>query len=1049
MPVNKSIKKVLVIGSGPIIIGQAAEFDYSGSQACQALREEGLEVVLINSNPATIMTDKETADHIYIEPITLEYVKNILYTERPDGILASIGGQTGLNMAIELADDGILDELGIKLLGTSLTSINRAEDRELFKETMMQVGEKVAHSTISHNLAESRAFADENGYPVIVRPAFTMGGAGGGICKSLEELESICGQGLKLSPISQLLLEKSVAGWKELEYEVVRDNNDNCIIICNMENFDPVGVHTGDSIVVAPSQTLSDVEYQMLRSASLNIIRALDIKGGCNIQFALDPHSYDFIVIEVNPRVSRSSALASKATGYPIARIAAKIAVGLNLDEIINPITGNTFACFEPSLDYVVAKIPRWPFDKFETADRTLSTRMKATGEVMSIGRNFEEALLKAVDSLDIKRNNYLCTSLFDDKSKEELLEMIATPTDQRLHALAKALEKGATPQELIDITIIDKFFVHKLDNIVKAAMEIKKYTAATLPSDVYLSAKKLGFSDTYISTLLCVKLKVMIDYRKALGVKNSFRFVDTCAGEFEASTPYFYSTFGEKDDMEASSRDKVLVLGSGPIRIGQGIEFDYCSVHSVKTLREMGFESIIINNNPETVSTDFDISDKLYFEPLTLEHVLDVCEKEKPLGVITQFGGQTAINLAADLEEYGVKILGTSVDSIDLAENRERFLQLLATLDIPIPDGATVFTVDEAWQVAKKLGFPVLVRPSYVLGGRGMEIIHNYNTLTQYINMALETSNGQPILIDKYVVGKEIEVDGISDGEEVLIPGIMEHIERAGVHSGDSISVYPAFSISVAQRETIIKYTTMLAKSLKIVGLFNIQFVLDTAGKVYVIEVNPRASRTVPILSKVTYIPMVKIASKLIMGATLKSLGLATGLAPDSGIIAVKAPVFSFSKLAQVDTFLGPEMKSTGEVMGTDTVFKEAMKKAFKGAGMFVPKGGMALLSVAEHNREELVGIATKMKDFGFKLSATPETSKYLNSHGIRTATVLHNDALAMVKDDIFDLVLNTPTRGKIPGSFGFLLRRTTIEFNVPVVTSFDTMNVLLAYSY
>jgi len=1049
MPVNKDIKKVLVIGSGPIVIGQAAEFDYSGSQACQSLREEGIEVVLINSNPATIMTDKETADHVYIEPITLEFVKNILYKERPQGILASIGGQTGLNMAIELANDGILDELGILLLGTSLKSINKAEDREMFKDTMLEVGEKVAHSVIAHTLAEARKFADDCGYPVIVRPAFTMGGAGGGIAKNLDELESICGQGLKLSPISQLLLEKSVAGWKELEYEVVRDNNDNCIIICNMENFDPVGVHTGDSIVVAPSQTLADVEYQMLRSASLNIIRALDIKGGCNIQFALDTDSFDFIVIEVNPRVSRSSALASKATGYPIARITAKIAVGLNLDEIINPITGNTYACFEPSLDYVVAKIPRWPFDKFETADRTLSTRMKATGEVMSIGRNFEEAILKAIDSLDIKRNNYLCTSLFDDKTKDELLHMIATPTDQRLHAIAKALEKGATPEEIIKITVIDKFFIHKINNIVQAAVEIKKYTADSIPQDVYLAAKDLGFSDTYISALLGVKLKVIRDYRKTLGVKNSFRFVDTCAGEFEASTPYFYSTFGEQDDMEASDREKVLVLGSGPIRIGQGIEFDYCSVHAVKTLREMGYESIIINNNPETVSTDFDISDKLYFEPLTLEHVLDVCEKEKPLGVVTQFGGQTAINLAADLEEYGMNILGTSVESIDLAENRERFLKLLESLDIPIPDGATVFNLPEALEVVKTLGFPVLVRPSYVLGGRGMEVVHNTTTLSQYINMAIASSNGQPILIDKYIEGKEIEVDGISDGNEVLIPGIMEHIERAGVHSGDSISVYPAFSLTEDQKSNIIKYTEMLAKSINIIGLFNIQFVLDKAGKVYVIEVNPRASRTVPILSKVTNIPMVKIASKLIMGATLKSLGLAHGLAPDSGIIAVKAPVFSFSKLAQVDTFLGPEMKSTGEVMGTDVDFKEAMKKAFKGAGMFVPKGGMALLSIADHNLAEAVGISKKLLAFGFKLSATPATSKYLNSKGVRTATVEHNDALAMVKDDIFDLVLNTPTRGKIPGSFGFLLRRTTIEFNVPVVTSFDTMNVLLKYSY
>ncbi|MCX7923121.1 MAG: carbamoyl-phosphate synthase (glutamine-hydrolyzing) large subunit, partial [Clostridia bacterium] len=789
MPKRDSIKKVLVIGSGPIVIGQAAEFDYSGTQACKSLREEGIEVVLINSNPATIMTDKEAADRVYIEPITLEFVKKIIKKEKPDGILASLGGQTGLNMAVQLAEDGILDEMGIELLGTSLESIKKAEDRELFKLTMQEIGEKVPHSAIVTTLPDAVAFAEEIGFPIIIRPAYTLGGSGGGIANDMDEFKYICGKGLKLSLINQVLLEQSVAGWKELEYEVMRDSADNCIIICNMENFDPVGVHTGDSIVVAPSQTLSDIEYQMLRSASIKIIRALNIKGGCNIQFALNPHSYEYVVIEVNPRVSRSSALASKATGYPIARVTAKIAIGLNLDEIKNSVTQNTSACFEPSLDYVVTKVPRWPFDKFVTADRSLGTQMKATGEVMAIGRTFEESLLKAIDSLDIKFNYQLGLSLFDNMSNDELIEFIKQAHDQRIFAICKALQKGVTAGEIVNITKIDKFFIRKLKKIVKLAEEVKQAGIAFLDYDLYSRAKKIGFGDSYIANLANVPLDKILDLRHKYPINPVYKIVDTCAGEFEAVTPYYYSTYEEKDDVIVTDNKKVLVIGSGPIRIGQGIEFDYCSVHSVRTLRELGIESIIINNNPETVSTDFDTSDKLYFEPLTKECVLDIIDKEKPIGVIVQFGGQTAINLANPLHKEGIKILGTSVESIDVAEDRDKFLKLLEELDIPIPQGSTAFSFEQAREIANNIGYPVLVRPSYVLGGRAMEIIYNDTMLEEYIKLAVDISTQHPILVDKYITGKELEVDGICDGSDVLIPGIMEHVERAGVHSGDSIA--------------------------------------------------------------------------------------------------------------------------------------------------------------------------------------------------------------------------------------------------------------------
>jgi carbamoyl-phosphate synthase large subunit len=1046
MPRNLNIKKVLVIGSGPIIIGQAAEFDYSGTQACKSLREEGIEVVLINSNPATIMTDTQSADKVYIEPITLEFVKKIIYKEKPDGILASLGGQTGLNMAVQLAEDGILDELNIELLGTSLSSIKKAEDRELFKETMQQISEKVAPSKIVTTMQDAVAFAEEIGFPIIIRPAYTLGGSGGGIANNMEEFKYICGKGLKLSMISQVLLEQSVAGWKEIEYEVMRDSNDNCIIICNMENFDPVGVHTGDSIVVAPSQTLSDVEYQMLRTASIKIIRALDIKGGCNIQFALNPNSYEYVVIEVNPRVSRSSALASKATGYPIARVTAKIAIGMTLDEIKNSVTKNTSACFEPSLDYVVTKVPRWPFDKFANADRSLGTQMKATGEVMAIGRTFEESLLKAIDSLDIKFNYQLGLSLFDSMSREDLVKYVKNPSDQRIFAICKALQKGVSAGEIVRITKIDDFFIRKLKKIVRLGEEITNAGIAWLDYDLYSRAKKIGFGDSYIANLTNVSLDKILELRQKYPINPVYKIVDTCAGEFEAATPYYYSTYEEKDDVEVTEGDKVLVIGSGPIRIGQGIEFDYCSVHSVETLKDMGIESIIINNNPETVSTDFDTSDKLYFEPLTKECVLDIIEKEKPLGVIVQFGGQTAINLAETLHQEGVNILGTSVQSIDIAEDRDKFLKLLEALDIPIPEGSTAFSFEHAKEIANKIGYPVLVRPSYVLGGRAMEIVYNDKTLEEYIQMASEISTEHPILIDKYVVGKEMEVDGICDGNEVLIPGIMEHIERAGVHSGDSIAVYPPRNLSRKVKDTIEDYTIRLARALKVVGLFNIQFVMDSNDKVYVIEVNPRASRTVPVMSKITGIPMVSVATMLILGKTLKELGYKNGLAKEADFYAVKAPVFSFAKLTTVDTFLGPEMKSTGEVMGVDRDYHNALYKAIAASGIKIPSGGNVLLSVADRDKAECRDIANKLLELGFKLSATIGTHEALTKANLPVELIEEAKVLDSIKEDKITLVINTPTRGKMPERNGFILRRTAMEYNIPCITSLDTTNAVLS---
>lgn len=1046
MPKIDKIKKVLVIGSGPIVIGQAAEFDYSGTQACKALREEGIEVVLVNSNPATIMTDTQSADRVYIEPITLDFVKKIIRREKPDGILASLGGQTGLNMAIQLAEDGILDEMGIELLGTSLESIRKAEDRELFKKTMQEIGEKVPLSTIATDLDSAVKFAEEVGFPIIIRPAYTLGGTGGGIAHNMEEFKYICGKGLKLSLIHQVLLEQSVAGWKEIEYEVIRDGADNSIIICNMENFDPVGVHTGDSIVVAPCQTLSDVEAQMLRAASLKIIRALNIKGGCNIQYALNPNSFEYVVIEVNPRVSRSSALASKATGYPIARVAAKIAIGLNLDEIKNSVTHTTYACFEPSIDYVVTKVPRWPFDKFSNADRSLGTQMKATGEVMAIGRTFEESLLKAIDSLDIKMNYQLGLSLFDNKSVEELLDFIKTPSDERIFAISKALQKGVSPEEISNITKIDIFFIKKLEKIVKVAEEIKNAGIAWLDYDLYYKAKKTGFGDSYIANLINVPLDTILELRNKYPIRPVYKMVDTCAGEFEAVTPYYYSTYEETDEVVVSGKKKVIVIGSGPIRIGQGIEFDYCSVHSVKTLKEMGFEAIIINNNPETVSTDFDTSDKLYFEPLTKECVLDIIEKEKPLGVIVQFGGQTSINLAGTLAKEGVNILGTSVESIDIAEDRDRFLNLLEELGIPLPEGDTAFSYEEAKAIAQRIGYPVLVRPSYVLGGRAMEVVYNDETLKEYMQLAVGLATNHPVLIDKYIEGKEVEVDGICDGEDVLIPGIMEHIERAGVHSGDSISIYPPQTLDDETKNTIVDYTIRLAKALKIVGLFNIQFVIDRHSKVYVIEVNPRASRTVPVMSKVTGIPMVDVATKFIMGYKMRDLGYTPGLYKESEFVAVKAPVFSFSKLTTVDTFLGPEMKSTGEVMGIAKDYHIALYKALVASGIKIPSGGNVLLSIADRDKTECIEIAQALSDLGFNLVASEGTYTNLSGVGIEVDMVTDDEMIEMIKKDKISLVINTPTRGKIPERHGFILRRTAIEYNIPCITSLDTARSMIS---
>ena len=1032
----------MVIGSGPIIIGQAAEFDYAGSQACRALKEEGLEVVLVNSNPATIMTDTHIADRVYIEPLTVEFLEEIISKERPDGLLATLGGQAGLNLAVQLSEKGVLEKYHVELLGTPLKAIERAEDRELFKETMQKLGEPIPESTIVEDVPSAVEFANEIGYPVIVRPAYTMGGTGGGIAENEEELVEIVIKGLTYSMIGQVLIERSVAGWKEIEYEVMRDGHDNCITVCNMENFDPVGVHTGDSIVVAPSQTLTDHEYQMLRSASLRIIRELGIEGGCNAQYALDPNSNRYYVIEVNPRVSRSSALASKATGYPIAKVSAKIAIGYTLDEITNAVTQKTKACFEPALDYCVVKFPRWPFDKFVYADRTLGTQMKATGEVMSIDRHFEGAILKAVRSLEIGVHR-LHMDKMDEWDDARVKKNLARINDERIFVIAEALRRGiATIDEIHAITKIDKWFLYKIQNIT--AVENKLKEEALTPS-LMLEAKNIGLADRSIAEITGKTQDEIRTVRKTMHILPRYKMVDTCAAEFEAATPYYYSTFqAEEDEVKVSDARKVIVLGSGPIRIGQGVEFDYCSVHSVWALREMGIEAIIINTTPETVSTDFDISDRLYFEPLTTEDVLNIIDKENPEGVIVQFGGQTAINLAASLQKAGVKVFGTSVDDIDRAEDRERFDEVLTQTQIPRPQGISVTNLDEAVTGAAKIGYPVMVRPSYVLGGRAMEIVYNEAELRDYMSRAVKVTPDHPVLVDRYMQGTEVEVDGISDGVDVVIPGIMEHVERAGVHSGDSIAVYPPQTLSSKVIYTIIDYTKRLALSLHVKGLLNIQFVV-VDGEVYIIEVNPRSSRTVPFLSKVTNVDMVGFATRIAMGHTLKELGYKSGLVPPKPYVAVKAPVFSFAKMTDVDIALGPEMKSTGEVMGIDYHYARALYKAIIGSGIHVPTKGCILFTVADKDKEEMKQLAKAFSELGFEICATEGTAKAIQSMGIDAEIVgkVHersSDIIQMIKNGKINMVINTLTQGKHSAKDGFKIRRATVEHGIACLTSLDT---------
>ena len=1041
------IKTILVIGSGPIIIGQAAEFDYAGTQACLALKEEGYKVILINSNPATIMTDTEIADKVYLEPISLPFVSHIIRKERPDALLPTLGGQTGLNMAVELQKSGILEEYNVEVLGTKLSAINQAEDRELFRALMKELNEPVPDSDIVNTVQGAINFAEKIGYPVIVRPAFTMGGTGGGIAHNIEELAEITSFGLKYSPVNQCLIEKSIAGFKEIEYEVMRDKNDNAIVVCNMENIDPVGVHTGDSVVVAPSQTLSDREYQMLRNASLKIIRALGIEGGCNVQLALDPHSFDYYIIEVNPRVSRSSALASKATGYPIAKLAAKISVGLTLDEMLNPVTGKTYACFEPALDYVVTKIPRFPFDKFETADRRLSTQMKATGEVMAIGRNFEESLMKAIRSLETGLQHLgLKTKDAEALTEEEIERRIRVCDDERLFIIGEALRRGYDWETIVEWSKIDKFFVWKFKKLIDFEKTIAENK---FDKEILLKAKKIGFSDINIAHLWETNHREIFNFRKENGVMPVYKMVDTCAAEFESETPYFYGTYEDENESIPSNREKIIVLGSGPIRIGQGVEFDYATVHSVWAIKQLGYEAIIINNNPETVSTDFSISDKLYFEPLTEEDVMNIIELEKPKGVIVQFGGQTAINLADKLAAHGVEILGTSLEDLDRAENRDKFEQALQELQIPQPLGKTCFSKEEAIEIANEIGFPVLVRPSYVLGGRAMEIVYNDAELNHYMENAVDASPEHPVLVDRYLTGKEVEVDAICDGETTVIPGIMEHIERAGVHSGDSIAVYPPQNLTQEQIDTLVDYTMRLAKGLKVIGLMNIQYVISE-GKVYVIEVNPRSSRTVPFLSKITDVPMANLATKAILGQKLKDVGYKDGLVPNKDGIFVKVPVFSFSKLTRVDVTLGPEMKSTGEVMGKDSTLEKALYKGLIGAGRKVPLHGSILFTIDDAHKPEAAKLAKRFYDIGFKIWATRGTSKYFNSLNIPTKIGYKieeetENLISLIQKGKVQYVVNTTTKGKQSINDGFLIRRTSVENGVPCLTSIDTVEAIL----
>ena len=1046
MPLRSDIKKVLVIGSGPIVIGQAAEFDYAGTQACRALKQEGLEVVLINSNPATIMTDKAMADKIYIEPLTLDVVKRVIEIEKPDSVLSTLGGQTGLTLSMQLAEEGFLDSHNVKLLGANPLTIHKAEDRQAFKDTMEKIGEPCIPSKVVETIEDAVDFAKVINYPVIVRPAFTLGGTGGGIANNEEELRDIAKNGLRLSPITQVLIEKCISGWKEIEFEVIRDSKGNVITVCSMENFDPVGIHTGDSIVIAPAVTLSDREYQMLRTASLNIISELKVEGGCNCQFALHPTSFEYAVIEVNPRVSRSSALASKATGYPIAKVATKIAIGYTLDEILNQVTGKTFACFEPTLDYVVVKFPKWAFDKFVYAKRTLGTQMKATGEVMAIGTSFEQAMMKAVRSIELGVDS-LNMKKFAKLSDEEIKAKLDPADDERAFYVYEALKRGVTVDEIHDITMIDKWFLSKLMNLV----ELERWLAdGELTEEKYDLAKRYGYLD---STIERISGKKCPKHLNAV-----YKMVDTCAGEFKAETPYFYSTFDKENEAKqfmertATGKKKVIVFGSGPIRIGQGIEFDYCSVHCVWTLKEMGYEAIICNNNPETVSTDFDTGDRLYFDPLTKEDVSSIIATEQPYGVVVQFGGQTAIKLTKHLSDMGVNILGTSADSIDAAEDRERFDELLEKCSIPRPQGHTVMNTEEAIARADELGYPVLLRPSYVLGGQNMIIAHSEKDVVEYMGIIMRTMIENPVLIDKYMMGTEVEVDAICDGKDFLIPGIMEHIERAGVHSGDSISVYPAQTLSKKIRETIIEYTRKLALELKVIGLVNIQYVVYN-NEVYVIEVNPRSSRTVPYISKVTGIPMVDIATKIMLGSTLKELGYESGLYPEGEYVAVKVPVFSFEKLHDVDTMLGPEMKSTGECLGIAKTFEDALIKGLVAAGYDLKKEGGVLISVRDSDKQEIIPIAEKFEKMGFELYGTSGTASALNRAMIATNCVSkiseekqegRQDVISLLESGKIHYVISTSAKGRLPARDSVKMRRKSVERSICSLTAIDTARAL-----
>ena len=1092
MPKNKDVKKVLVIGSGPIVIGQAAEFDYAGTQACRSLKEEGIEVVLVNSNPATIMTDKDIADEVYIEPLTVKTLEQIIEKEKPDSILPTLGGQAGLNLGMELDESGFLKSHNVKLLGTTAETIRKAEDRQEFKDTMEKIGEPCAASLVVHNVKDGVEFASKIGYPVVLRPAYTLGGSGGGIAYNQVQCEEILENGLRLSRASEVLVERCIAGWKEIEYEVMRDSAGNCITVCNMENIDPVGVHTGDSIVVAPSQTLSDKEYQMLRSAALNIIDELQITGGCNVQFALHPTSFEYCVIEVNPRVSRSSALASKATGYPIAKVAAKIALGYTLDEIKNAITGKTYASFEPTLDYCVVKFPRLPFDKFITAKRTLTTQMKATGEVMSICTNFEGAMMKAIRSLE-QHVDCLTSYDFSELDDDELLERLKVVDDQRIWVIAEALRRGISHDRIHDITKIDLWFIDKLHTLVKMELKLlrigEKNTEGKLGTvedakkiisfDTLLEAKRLEYPDTVISRLTRFSVDVLKQLREELGIKATFKIVDTCAAEFEAATPYYYSVYNGPDSEDEAaisgqtkscSRDarhdtfspdsteprqdftakkKILVLGSGPIRIGQGIEFDYCSVHATWAFKKAGFETIIINNNPETVSTDFDIADKLYFEPLTPEDVENIVKLEKPDGAVVQFGGQTAIKLTQDLMKMGVKIYGTDAKDVDAAEDREIFDQILEETQIKRAQGATVYTAEEAKEVANRLGYPVLVRPSYVLGGQGMQIALSDQEIEEFMNIINRYAQDHPILVDKYLQGIETEVDAVCDGDDIVIPGIMEHIERSGIHSGDSISVYPAQSLSDKVKETIAEYTKRLAKALHVIGLINVQFIA-VGDEVYIIEANPRSSRTVPYISKVTGIPIVDLAAKVMMGHKLKDLGYTPGLQPEAGYVAIKMPVFSFEKIRGAEISLGPEMKSTGECLGISKSFNEALYKAFLGAGVNLPKYKQMIITVKDSDKGEVIEIARRYEKLGYIIYATRSTADTLNENGVRARKINRiNQESPTVIDLILghkiDLVIDTPTQGRDKSRDGFLIRRTAIETGVNVITALDTARALV----